>query len=484
MGFEYQSAVALLKAIAQKEVGSLELLELFLERVGRLNSGINAVVALDEEGARRRAREADEALARGRIRGVLHGLPMTIKDTFEVVGLPATAGAPELKDHRPQQNALAVQRLIEAGAVIFGKTNTPLMAMDFQTYNEVYGTTNNPWNPARVPGGSSGGAAAALAAGLTALELGSDIGGSIRNPAHFCGVYGHKPSYGLIPLQGHIPGPPGTLSRGDLAVAGPLARSAEDLELALRLLAGPDPLENVAWRLDLPEPRRQSLGSYRVAAWLHEPTAPVDNEMLGLLEGLVARLSRAGVTVDEEARPAFSFDDSFRIYHRLLNAAFSGGQPPERYARLAKRARELPNEDQSLTARTIRAMTMPHREWMADNEARARLRHGWAEFFRRFDVLLCPVVPVPAFPHDHTPQFDQRTLLINGQPRPYMDMTRWISHATAAYLPATVAPLGLTSAGLPVGVQIVGPYLEDLTPIDFARRLGEVTEGFVAPPGY
>jgi len=483
MGFEFQSATTLVKAISRREIGSLELLELFLDRVNKLNSPINAVVALDVEGARRRAREADEALARGQVLGALHGLPMTIKDTYEVTGMPATAGAPELKNYKPRKNALAVQRLMDAGAVIFGKTNTPLMAMDFQSYNAVYGTTNNPWDLTRVPGGSSGGAAAALAAGLTSLELGSDIGGSIRNPAHFCGVYGHKPSYGLVPLQGHIPGPPGTLSMGDLGVAGPLAQSADDLALAMGLLAGPIPLESAAWRLDLPEPRRQSLRDYRVAAWLSEPMAPIDTEIAGLLENLVTSLSRAGVTVNREARPTFSFEDSLRVYLRLLNAAISSGLPPEQFANLTKRAKELPADDQSLSAITVRSMTMPHREWIAENEIRTRLRYGWAEFFKNFDVLLCPVVPVPAFAHDHTP-FDQRTLVINGEVRSYREMLFWVSHATGAYLPATVAPIGRTSSGLPVGVQIIGPYLDDFTTIDFARRLGEVTEGFVSPPGY
>src|SRR5690606_37586313 len=216
------------------------------------NPALNAIVATDIEAARERARAADAALAAGESWGPLHGVPITIKDTFEVAGMPTTAGAKELRDHRPSSNAVAVQRLLDAGAIVFGKTNVPLYAGDLQTYNEVYGSTSNPWDLHRTPGGSSGGAAAALAAGLTALELGSDIGGSIRTPSHFCGVCGLKPSYGIIPSRGHIPGPPGTLSEADISVTGPMARSVDDLELALDILAGPDTPAAKGWRLELP----------------------------------------------------------------------------------------------------------------------------------------------------------------------------------------------------------------------------------------
>ncbi|MEJ2448714.1 MAG: amidase family protein, partial [Anaerolineales bacterium] len=204
-----KSATELASEIRSGEITSLDLLNLYLNRIERYNNEINAVVALDIAAARARAAEADKALAQGKIWGPLHGLPMTVKDVFEVVGMPATSGDPTLKDYIPTRNAIAVQRLIDAGAIIFGKTNVPFHALDIQTYNEIYGTTNNPWDLSRTPGGSSGGSAAALAAGFTSLELGSDIGGSLRNPAHYTGVFGHKPTFGVVPRYGHIPPMPG-----------------------------------------------------------------------------------------------------------------------------------------------------------------------------------------------------------------------------------------------------------------------------------
>ncbi len=278
MDAAFASAGELAARLRQGEVSSRDLLDLFLERVEKLNPRINAVVTVDAARARAEAEGADEALARGDEVGPLHGLPMTVKDSLETEGMLTTSGAGELAGHVPAKDAVAVARLRSAGAIIFGKTNLASYASDVQTFNDLFGTTNNPWSTERSPGGSSGGAAAALAAGLTALELGSDIAGSIRNPAHYCGVFGHKPSYGLVPLRGHIPGPPGTLAEMDLGVAGPLARDADDLELALDAVAGPLP-EDAAYRLRLPPARGSSLQDYRGAAWLDDPFCPIDSEV-------------------------------------------------------------------------------------------------------------------------------------------------------------------------------------------------------------
>src|SRR5262245_16964260 len=247
MDLGYRTATALLSDLEACRVGSLELLEHLLARAERHNPALNAIVVRDIDRARARAKEADTARRRGESWGPLHGLPMTVKECFDVEGLPTSAGSPGLKANAALRHADAVQRLVDAGAIIFGKTNVPLFAGDLQTYNEVYGITNNPWDTTRGPGGSSGGSAVALAAGLTPLELGSDIGGSIRNPAHFCGVYGHKPSYGVISMRGHVPGPPNSLLQADIGVAGPLARSADDLELALSVMAGPNEFDATAW---------------------------------------------------------------------------------------------------------------------------------------------------------------------------------------------------------------------------------------------
>jgi amidase len=272
----FAPATRLVAALARKELSSGELLDHYLERVARLNPTINAVVVLDEERAREAARAADEAIAAGRSRGPLHGLPMTVKESFEAAGMRTTCGAPVLADHVSGHDADAVARLRAAGAVVFGKTNLPIWCSEGQTFNEVYGTTNNPWDLTRGPGGSSGGSAAAVVAGLSGLELGSDIAGSIRNPAHTCGAYGLKPSSGVISLRGSVPPQPGALAPKDLSAAGPLARSADDLELALDVLAGPVEEERTAWRLVLPPPRGRDLADFRLAAWLDDSWAPVE----------------------------------------------------------------------------------------------------------------------------------------------------------------------------------------------------------------
>ncbi len=473
----------LTRALAAGEVTSVELLEHLLERVERLNSSINAVVATAPEAARARAREADAARARGESWGPLHGVPMTIKDAIEVVGMPTTSGAPALAEHMPARNADSVQRLVDAGAIVFGKTNLPLYAGDFQSYNEVYGTTNNPWNPERGPGGSSGGSAAALAAGLTPLELGSDIGGSIRNPAHFCGVYGHKPSWGIVPGRGHIPGPPGSLSDSDLGVLGPMARSAEDLELGLSILAGPAPDDATAWRLELPPSRHEKLSDFRVAVWLEQSGRPLARDVADRIQNAADRLAGKVARLDEEARPEFDAEQSHGRYLRLLNSVMAAGFPEPVLAQFREAYTKLDRSDQSPIANSIRGAVGPHRSWLSDHEARQHLRARWAEFFRDFDVLLCPIMPTAAFPHDHRP-FDERTLEVDGQEIRYMDQLFWAGLTTVAYLPSTVAPVGCTPEGLPVGVQIVAPYLEDRTAIHFARLLEDLVGGFEIPPGY
>src|SRR5829696_9074997 len=342
-----RSATEIVAGIRAKEVSSSELLATFLERVERRRD-LNAVVTLDVERATATAARADEAVARGEALGALHGLPMTIKDAFETEGLRTTSGAPELADHVPERDADAVARLRAAGAVIFGKTNLPLYAGDVQTYNEVFGVTNNPWDQSCCAGGSSGGAAAALAARLTPLELGSDIGGSIRNPAHYCGVTGLKPTYGIVPIRGHIPGPPGTLSEGDIGVAGPMARTVQDLELGLDVLAGPDDARGVAWRLELPPPRATTLAGYRVATWLDDPAAPIDRSVLELLEGAVGTLAGAGARMDEEASLGVDLEEIAEVYVQLLVGVLANGYPPEVLAAADEAAAVIDPGDRSL----------------------------------------------------------------------------------------------------------------------------------------
>jgi amidase len=479
----HRTASDLCAALARGDVSSLELLETLLDRVQRLDPPINAVVATAAEAARERARAADAARARGESWGPLHGLPMTIKDSIEVVGMPTTSGAPELAGHLPARNADAAQRLIDSGAIVFGKTNLPIFAGDLQSYNDVYGTTNNPWNPERVPGGSSGGAAAALAAGLTPLELGSDIGGSIRNPAHFCGVYGHKPSLGVVPFRGHIPGPPGTLSRPDLAVLGPMARSAQDLALALEVLAAPAPEDAKAWRLSLPPPRHDRLADYRVAVWIEQPGRPISSGVAERIQAAADRIAPHVARMDGTARPALDPEESHARYLRLLSAVTGAGFPETVLAQYRQALDHLDPADRGPVANTIRGAVGPHRSWLRDDEARQHLRARWGELFRDFDVLLCPIHPSAAFPHDHSP-FAERVLHVDGRPIPYIEQIFWAGLVTVAFLPSTAVPTGLTPEGLPVGMQVVAPHLEDRTAIHFARLIEEVIGGFEAPPGY
>ena len=422
-------------------------------------------------------------LARGEAAGPLHGLPITIKDTIETEGLRTTAGAPWLGGHVPDRDATAVARLKAAGAIVFGKTNCPLLGGDAQSENVVFGTTGNPWNTDRSPGGSSGGSAAALAAGQTALELGSDIGGSVRNPAHYCGVYGHKPSFGVIPTRGHVPPPPGALSPVDLAVVGPLGRSAEDLALAMDVLAGPDEADGTAWHLELPPPRARALADYRVAVWLEDPACPVESAVGDALSDAVDALAREDAAIDARLRPDFTLAEAHRTYQRLLYAATTAGLANRVYGTLLAKAEELEPDEDGRNARYLRDGTARHREWLAADEERAHYRERWRDFFRDCDILLCPTVPTTAIRHDHS-NINRRTITVDGETRDYWDQIIWPGMASMAGLPATVAPVGRASDGLPVGIQIMGPYLEDASTIDFARRLGEVVGGYEPPPAF
>jgi amidase len=443
----FQSALHIAAQLRRRQLSAVECLEYFRARVERLNPALNAIVVFDWERAYEGARRADQTLAQGLPCGPLHGVPMTIKESFDVAGLPTTWGDPALS-YVARDDDPAVERLRAAGALIFGKTNVPLMLLDFQTYNDIYGVTNNPWDPARTPGGSSGGAAAALAAGLTSLELGSDIGGSIRNPAHYSGVFGHKPTFDIVASDRLAPPP--SIASGDLAVAGPLARSAEDLDLSLRLLTGPGKL-NHAVRVELPQARR-SLREYRVALWPNDANAPVQRAIADRCQSLGDRLAALGVKVSDSARPAFSAEHAASVYRRLLSAA------------------------------TNTESTLEHRDWLQLNEERTRLRLAWREFFREWDIVLCPIAASVAFEHLHGP-YRGRKLLIDGVETPYFQQLFWAGLATCSYLPSTVFPTGPGAQGLPIGLQAIGDVYADLQTIEFARLVTQEFGGFQPPPG-
>jgi amidase len=481
LGFD--SATALLRALREREISSRELLEHYLARIERANPRLRAVVTLDEDRARQRAEASDAARARGESHGFLHGLPISVKDCFETAGLRTTAGSKLLADHVPTADAVSVARLKAAGAIVFAKTNTPALAMDWQTYNPLFGTTCNPWDVARTPGGSSGGSGAAIAAGLSALELGSDIGGSIRVPASWCGVFGHKPSWGIVPERGHIPGWPGALREDDINVVGPLGRSAADLALALEVLAGPLPDRARAWRLELPPARHASLRDFRVAAWLDDPAAPVDGAVRERLEAAIEALRREGVEVDEAARPGFALAHAIEVYRGLMIPITAAVMRDAEFAAAVKQADASDPAPRDELTRFLRAVGLRHRDWLLLHEKRERLRGLWADFFRRFDVLLCPAAPVCAPRHDHSEPMVLRRLEVNGAARPYTDLLAWTGFVGVCLLPASVAPVGRTREGLPVGMQIVGPFLEDRTPLAFASRLEALLGGFEPPAG-
>ena len=477
----FRSAKHLAAAIRGKKIGALELLDLYLARTEKLNPRINAIVVTDVDAARERARAADRAVARRRKLGALHGVPMTIKESYNVVGMPTTWGVAEMKNNYPGANAVTVDRLLAAGVTLFGKTNVPIHLADYQSYNAIYGVTNNPWDLARTPGGSSGGSAAALAAGLTGLEAGSDIGSSIRNPAHFCGVFGHKPTFGIVPYRGQTL--TGALSDPDISVVGPLARSADDLDIALAVMAGPDDIESAGLALRLPPPRKKTLRDFRVAVVLDSPESEVDREVQDRLQALADFLGRQRATVSDRARPDVDMAEAHRVYIALLRAATSGRLTAAEFERQSAEAQRL-RDDQSYYARMVRANTLPHRDWLAFNEARHRMRLAWADFFREWDLLLCPVAASAAFVHDHQGERWERTVQINGKDVPATDQLFWAGYSGMVYLPATVAPCGFTPAGLPVGVQIVAPQYGDRTSIHFARLLEREFQAFVPPPGY
>jgi amidase len=454
---------------------------MYLDRIRLYDGEINAVVVKDFDRARNRADEADRALARGEVWGPLHGVPMTVKESCPVVGLPTTRGSPELKGNIDTANMLAVDRLFQSGAVIFGKTNVPLMLAEWQSFNEVYGTTNNPWDLSRTPGGSSGGSAAALAAGLTALELASDVGGSIRNPSHFCGVYGHKPTHGIVPQRGHELG--GKIAPRDIQVIGPMARSAADLRLCLQVVAGPDEIDGSGWRLELPKPRQTKLEEYRIAVIFDAEESPVDTSIKEALQDLVSFLAKKGAVV-KETSPPIKTADALNVFIRLVRATAAGRLTDTMFENELKYLEGTDRSDQSFRTRVSRANTMSHRDWHSANEARHKMRMQWADFFKEWDVLLCPPASTTATKHDQKTGIWDQKISVNGQAILSTNQYFWTGYPAVSLLPVTVAPIGASPEGLPIGAQIIGPQYGDLKTIHFASLLEREYRGFTIPPRY
>jgi amidase len=439
------------------------------------------VVALDPEGARAAALDSDRRLAAGEARP-LEGLVITVKDSFDVAGLRSTAGAPPYRERIAPGDAAAVARLRHAGAVILGKSNVPAFTADFQSANPVYGATNNPWDATRSPGGSSGGAATAVATGMSAFELGSDLGSSIRWPAHACGVFGLKTTWNLVSLWGHIPpSPEKRMARNaDLVVAGPLARSAADLDLVLSVLAGPrDEPES---RLALPPPRRRDPQGLRVALWLEDPFGPVQRDVREAVLRAARLLADAGAQVDEAAPPPVRFEEAFEVFSLLNHAIVAHSLPARVRDRLQQAAASFAPGDLSHRALQARGARMTPGLYQQVKARKQRIGTLWARFFERYDVVLCPPAPVVAIPHDAEPNVHARTIDVDGAPRAYLDFLVWAAPATVADLPAAVAPVTRTAQGLPAGVQIIAPKGEDRTATAVAGMLEALGCRFEAPP--
>ena len=471
----------LISKINNKEISSQELLEIQLEHISEHNASINAVITINKDLARKKAIEADEAMQKGENWGALHGLPITLKDAYEVKDIISTGGSVKWKDHIPASNAVVADRLQQAGAIVFGKTNVPLLSGDWQSYNELFGVTNNPWNTHKTPGGSSGGSAAAVSMGFSSLEVGSDIGGSVRVPAHFCGVYGLKPSYGLIPLLGHLPPPPGILSHQDtLSVAGPIARSPKDIQIALSVLAGTSPLEQKGWKLDLPPARHQKIKEFSVAIWPNDPFCNVENAISDAIEGFANQIGKLGATV-QETNPGVSLQMNDDIYWNMSMPIIASGFPKSTLEKMKEFLRNSDPNDTNLRVRHARAALLKHKSWLSFNERRLHIKAMWEEFFASFDVLICPVVFTTAFDHNHEPDMYNRTITVDGVDRKYFELTVWPSVATLPQLPSVAIPIGHNAEGLPIGVQVIGPYLEDYTPIAFAQAIEGLCSGYSPP---
>jgi len=478
----YQSATRLTALIRARKVGCLELLDHYLKRVERHNGAINAIVWMDKKTARKRARAADAALARGESWGPLHGLPMTVKEAYDLGGSPSTHGVPAWRDNIASSDSVVVARLKAAGAVIFGKTNVPYAMADWQTFNAIHGTTNNPWNTALVPGGSSGGSAAALAAGLTGAEAGSDIGSSIRNPAHYTGTFGLKPTWGIISQRGHVP--PGWLHQPDICVVGPMARSAADLELMLGVLAGADPLDADAWKVALAKPASRGVKGLRIALKLGDPNVAVEREYADVLQNLADRLAQAGAKVSDQAAPKVDTTRQHELYLTLYRAALSAGTEQEIEAWRAALDTPLGRTNPRMLHGMLQGNTLSHKQWLALESERQGLRQRYADFFEGWDSLLCPAAAGPAWPHDHDGERWMRKISVNGKPVPVTDQLFWSGLSGVVHLPSTVGPAGFTRDRLPLGYQAIAGFGHDRTAIAFSRAVEWEFGGFVAPPGY
>ncbi len=472
-------------AIASGTVSATDAVEASLSRIDELDGELNAVCVRLDDQAREAASAADAKKAAGEPLGPLHGVPMTIKEGIDIAGTPSTWGFADRANHSADHDATVVSRLKAAGAICVGKTNVPVALADWQSNNPVYGRTRNPWDTDRTPGGSSGGSAVSLAAGYVSVEVGSDIGGSLRDPAHFCGVTAHKPTYGIVPLTGHALDT--NLRPVDLSVVGPMARSAADLPMLLDLMAGPDGSEATGYRLELPPPRRGSLFGLRVAVVTEESVCAVSPDVQASIRAAADAAAEQGAHVETVTLPvdtAYSHD----VYIRLLRSAIPAGHSAADAEKIRAQALREATSPNTTTWRTRvnLASTMPHSEWMAADLERSELRRAWAAFFDQYDVVLCPAAPTPAWPHDDADRFDRTIDIGDSRTIGYYEQLFWAGISTLVYLPSTVIAGAPNESGLPIGLQLIGPHFGDRTTMQAAISLESAlsaagTGGYRAP---
>jgi len=449
-------------ALRGRKISARELLALTYQRIDRHNPALNAIVWQDRERAMVGATQADKVLAAGKESAAFLGVPVTIKESFAYRGSPNTWGLPPLRHAPSARTAVAVERLESAGAIVVGKTNVPVMLADWQSDNPVYGTTNNPWDPTRTAGGSTGGGAAALAAGMGCLTLGSDLSGSIRIPAHFCGVYGHKPTLELISTAGFQPGPweGAPAVPMDLSVVGPLARGARDLAIGLEAMGGPAGAQAIAWTWRLPRPRHTRLRDFRIGYVMDDARAPVSSDLAAVYQRVLTELRGTGAVMEQGWPNGLDVEGQLKTYQFLL------------FAFVNAVGRDEPAKPET------------HRRWMQETQCRLAFRARWQKYFEAHDVFLCPAGFSAAFQHDHSQPLEKRVVETPEGPRPYLSTPWWTISATLSGLPATTAPVGLTATALPVGMQIVAPMWEDGTAIEFAALLSDAIGGFTPPPAF
>ena len=483
MPINQKNAHQLGQDIAKGVLSAREVTQFFIDRIKKHNPALNAVVAERFNEALKDADKADAARQSGQTLGPLHGVPMTIKDAFEVDGLSCDVGAPQFAGTVSTSDSHVTARLKSSGAIILGKTNTPFMCGDWQSFNDIHGTTNNPYNLQHTPGGSSGGSAAALAAGLTPLEYGSDIGGSIRVQAHFCGLFGHKQTHGIVPTRGHVPPPHGALAAGDLNVVGPLARSVDDLELAFDLTLGLLRPASQAMQISLQGPCFTRPEGLRIGLWADDPYCPVDSEMASNIEAAARTLEKQGARV-VHIKPDFDLAHHTETFLILLSSIMGADFPAPVHQSLQAMIDAADKDDKSLRMSQARGVRLLHKDWLYWNEVRAQMAAKWLALFEQVDVLFCPVTPTPAMPHTQDADFHCRAFSVNGAARNYMENIVWPGVSTLCGLPSTIAPLARHSSGLPMGMQIIGPAYEDKTPIAVARMLEQNGHHFQPPAGF